>query len=163
MEVGEVFVVGKDLHREWGSVEVVSPGFQSPDNGEEFSVIDIVVSFGWGEQLRKVGAGMPVTIGVCLEEDGAGGIFGGVCYNGEGGGEVWKVKDWFQREEGFESVKGGLAGGRPVPREVFLGEVNESLGNIGVIRNETLVEVCEAKEGPDVFDFLGGSPTGDPI
>ena len=31
---------------------------------------------------------MPVTVGVCLEEDGAGGVFGGVCCDGEGGGEV---------------------------------------------------------------------------
>ena len=31
---------------------------------------------------------MPVTIGVCLEEDGSRGIFGGV-------NEVWEVKVWF--------------------------------------------------------------------
>ena len=42
-------MVSKDLHREWEFMEVVSPGSQSLDKGEEFSVIDIVVSFGWGE------------------------------------------------------------------------------------------------------------------
>ena len=73
------------------------------------------------------------------------------------------MKDWFRQEEGFEGVEGGLAGGRPVPGEVLLGEVNERSGDIGVIRNEMSVEVCEAKEGPDVFDFLGGRPTADPI
>ena len=43
-EVGEVLVVGEDLYREQGSVEVVSPGFQGLDDSKEFSVIDVVVS-----------------------------------------------------------------------------------------------------------------------
>ena len=51
----------------------------------------------------------------------------------------------------------------PIPREVLLGEVNERLGNIGVVWDEMSVEVCKAEEGPDVFDFLGDWPTGDPI
>ena len=49
MEVGEVFMVSEDLDWERGSMEVVSPRFQGADNGEEISVIDVVVSFCWGE------------------------------------------------------------------------------------------------------------------
>ena len=49
MEVGEVFMVSEDLDWERGSVEVVSPRFQGADNSEEISVIDVVVSFCWGE------------------------------------------------------------------------------------------------------------------
>ena len=37
------------------------------------------------------------------------------------------------------------------------------LGDIGVVRDKTLVEVCEAKEGPDILDFLGSWPAGDSI
>ena len=48
-EVGKVFVVSKDLNGKKGSVEVVSPGFQGTDDGKEFSVIDVIVSFCWGE------------------------------------------------------------------------------------------------------------------
>ena len=48
-EVHQVFVVSKDLNREGGSVKVMSPGFQSTDDCEEFSVIDIIVSFSWDE------------------------------------------------------------------------------------------------------------------
>ena len=44
-EVGEVFMIGKDLDRKWGSMEVMSPGFQGSDDGKEFSVIDVVVLF----------------------------------------------------------------------------------------------------------------------
>jgi len=44
-EVGEVFVVGKDLDGEGRAMEVVSPGFKGMDDSEEFAVIDIIVSF----------------------------------------------------------------------------------------------------------------------
>ena len=50
-EICKVFVVGEDLYREGGAVEIVSPGFQGANNGEKFSVIDIIVSFGRGEGL----------------------------------------------------------------------------------------------------------------
>ena len=106
---------------------------------------------------------MPVTIGVCLEEDGTRGVFEGVSCDGEGGGKVWEVENWFQQEEGFEGVKGGLAGRRPVPREVFLGEVNERSGDIGVVWNELSVEIGKAKEGSDIFNLFGGWPTSNPI
>ena len=44
----------------------------------------------------------------------------------------------------FEEVKGQLLGGSPVPRQIFLGEVNEGTGNGGVVRDELLVEVGKA-------------------
>ena len=51
MEVGKVFVVSEDLHRERGAMEVVVPGFQGVNNGEKFAIIDIIVPFGGGERL----------------------------------------------------------------------------------------------------------------
>jgi len=62
-------VVSKDLNRKWGAVEVVSPGSKGADDCKEFSIIDVVISFRLGERLREVGAGMPVSVGVSLEED----------------------------------------------------------------------------------------------
>ena len=49
MEVGEILVVCEDLYGEWGSMEVVLPGFQGMDDGEEFPVIDVIVLFHRGE------------------------------------------------------------------------------------------------------------------
>ena len=65
-EVGEVFVVHENLHWERGTMKVVAPRFQGTDDGEEFSVVDIVVAFGGGEQLREVGTGVPIPIGISL-------------------------------------------------------------------------------------------------
>ena len=73
---------------------------------------------------------MPVAVGVGLEEDGARRMFGGVRGDGEGSGEVGEVKNGFGEEETFEGVEGGLTRGRPVPGEVFLGEVNQGACDI---------------------------------
>ena len=50
-EISKVLVVSEDLYREGGAVEIVAPGFQGANNGEKFSVINIVISFGRGEGL----------------------------------------------------------------------------------------------------------------
>ena len=44
-------MVGEDLYQERGTMEVVMPGFQGANDGEEFAVIDVVVVFGGGERL----------------------------------------------------------------------------------------------------------------
>jgi len=62
LEVSEVFVVSKDLDWERRAVEVVSPGFKGTDDGEEFVIIDIIVSFCLRERLGEVGAGVPIPI-----------------------------------------------------------------------------------------------------
>ena len=97
-EIGEVFVVGEDLHREGGAVEVVSPRLQGANNGEKFAIIDIVIPFSGGEGLQQVRAWVPVAVGIGLEEDGARRVFGSVCGDGEGGGEIREVKDGFREE-----------------------------------------------------------------
>ena len=42
-EVCQVLIVCEDLDGEGGSVEVVPPGLQSMDDGEELLVIDVIV------------------------------------------------------------------------------------------------------------------------
>ena len=45
MEVHQVSMICKNLYREWRSVEIMSPGFESLDNCKEFMIIDAVVTF----------------------------------------------------------------------------------------------------------------------
>ena len=122
-EISKVLVVGEDLYGEWGTMKIVAPRFQGADDGKEFAVIDIVIPFSGGEGLREVGAGMPVAIGVSLEENGARCVLRGVCGDGKRGREVREVKDGFGEEETLEGIKGSLTRRGPVPREVLFGEV----------------------------------------
>ena len=67
---------------------------------------------------------MPVPIGIGLEEDSAGRVFGSVGGNSKGSGKVWEVKDRFREEKAFQGVEGGLTRRSPVPSQIFLGEVD---------------------------------------
>ena len=50
-KVGKVLVVGEDLHRKGGTMEVMAPGLQGANDSEEFAIIDVVVTLGRGEGL----------------------------------------------------------------------------------------------------------------
>ena len=65
-EEGQVLMIGKDLDREWGTVEVMAPCFERAKNSEEFAIVDIIVSFCGGEQLGEIRARMPVSISIGL-------------------------------------------------------------------------------------------------
>ena len=54
MEIGQIFVVGENLDRKGGTVEVVPPGFESTDDSKEFTIIDVIISFCQREGLSKV-------------------------------------------------------------------------------------------------------------
>jgi len=149
-------MVSEDLNWEGGAMKVVSKGFESTDNGEEFSVVDVIVSFCLRERLGEIGAGVPIAIRVGLEEDPSGCVFRGVSGNGEGCREIREMEDWFCQEEGFKGVERGLASGGPVPLKVLFGEVDEGTGDVGVVRNKSPVEVGEAKEQVYILDFGGG-------
>ena len=92
-EVRQVLVICEDLDEEWGSMEVMSPGLQGMDDGEELPVVDVIVSFCRDERLGEVGTRVPVTVYIGLEEDGTRGIFRGICGDGKGFGEVREVED----------------------------------------------------------------------
>ena len=107
-EIGQVLLIGKDLHREGGAVKIVAPGFQGADDCEELSVVDVIISLSRGERLRKIGTWVPVTIEVGLEEDSSGRILRSVGGNGEGGRQVGKVENGLREEKAFEGVEGRL-------------------------------------------------------
>ena len=104
-EVCQVLVVSKDLDGERGTMEVVPSGLQGADDGEEFTVINVIVSFCRDEQLKEVRVRMPVTVDISLEEDGARGILGCIGGDGKGFGKVRKMENRSQQEEPFEQVK----------------------------------------------------------
>ena len=106
---------------------------------------------------------MPVAVGICLKEDGARRMFGGVRGDGKGGGEVREVKDGLGEEEAFKGVEGSLARRGPVPGEVLLGEVEERASDVGVVGDESLVEIGKTKEGANIFHFGWCRPTCDAI
>ena len=83
MEVYQVLVVNKDLYREGGSMEVVSPGLQSADDCEEFAIVHAVIILSRNKQLGEVWAEVLVAFGVGLEKDYVRSILGSIGGNGK--------------------------------------------------------------------------------
>ena len=106
---------------------------------------------------------MPVAVGVGLEEDGTGRVFGCVSGDSEGGGEIGEVEDGLCEEETFEGVKGGLAGGGPISGEILLGEVEKRASDIRIVGDEPSVEIGKAKERANIFHLSWCGPICDVI
>ena len=52
---------------------------------------------------------------------------------------------------------------RTSSKGALLGEVYKGLGNIGIIKDEVIVEVDKAQERPHILDLCGSWPVGNPI
>ena len=65
-KVGEVFVIGEDGDWVGGASKVLVPLEEGMNNGEEFPVIDVIVTLGRCKHLGEVGTQVEVTIGVFL-------------------------------------------------------------------------------------------------
>ena len=86
-------MIGEDSDAMWGSLKIVFPLFKGLDDGEEFSIVDVVISLGRSERFREVGAGMQVAVIIGLHEDSSRSGEGGVSHDGKGFGDVWHGKD----------------------------------------------------------------------
>jgi hypothetical protein len=64
---------------------------------------------------------------------------------------------------GLELLESLTARGIEIPRNVFPGKPSKGDDNSGVLRNKAVVEIAEAKEGLDVFDFLQFWPFKDSL
>ena len=78
-------------HRVFGASEIVAPLLQGLDDSEEFSVVNVIVSFGGGEGGRMISAGMKVSVGVLLHEYSSRGSEGGVGHDKERFGHIWHL------------------------------------------------------------------------
>ena len=47
-------MISKNLDEKGGTVEVMSPGFESMDDSKELVIIDVIILFCQGEGLRKI-------------------------------------------------------------------------------------------------------------
>ena len=63
-------MVNEDLDGEGGTMEVMLPSFEDIDDGEELLVIYVIIMLCRREGLRKVGTGMPFSVGICLKNNG---------------------------------------------------------------------------------------------
>ena len=81
-------MVGEDGDGVRSSLQVLFPFHKSEDDGEELSIIDVVVAFRRGEGFREISAGVKVSCFIRLHQDSTSGEEGGVGYEGEGASDI---------------------------------------------------------------------------
>ena len=101
------------------------PFLQSLDDSEEFSVVDIIISFGGGESGRVVSARMKVSVRVLLHEYSPGGSKGGVSHDKKQLGSVQHFDHRCQQECFLELDEGFILFTSPIERYPLLGQINE--------------------------------------
>ena len=136
----------------FGSGKVVPPLLQGLDPGEEFPIINVIVSFSGRESGRVISAGMEISIGVLLHEYPSRGGKGGICHDKEGFGGIWHFDHWGRQDHFFKLDKGVILFFSPVEGYPFFCQVVEWSGQHGEVRDEFSIEVTESNEGSDCFD-----------
>ncbi|KZV59183.1 hypothetical protein PENSPDRAFT_595923, partial [Peniophora sp. CONT] len=135
------------------SFEVVTPVFESADNGQKFFVVGIVVPL-WGrERVRDVCNGVPVVVEALLREDGSDGVVRGVTLYMVGFVRIGHEKYRRRRKGLFHLIKCSLLGIVPTPvdrlLEVFyktpveVGKTDERLNFLDIARTWPVHDTCD--------------------
>jgi hypothetical protein len=134
----------------------VSPNLECLEDRKEFLIVDVVVEFRSGECLGVKSDRMYFTIVRGDEgEDGRTGIVGSVCFHYELGVRNPKCEDRSCGECLLECVEGCLTILGKVPFGVLPSQSRERNCDIGVVMDESSIEVGKPKERLDIFHFTG--------
>ena len=60
-------MIGDDSNRVRCTLNILPPLREGKDDRKEFSIVDVVVSFGREESTREIGTGVEISIGIVLE------------------------------------------------------------------------------------------------
>lgn len=142
-------MVSENLHRVSSLSEVVAIVREGVDDSIKFLIVDVPVLFGGMELMMKKEERMPPVIVFLLKNTS-------VCFVGrvrrEADGFTWlKGADVDIIADAMENaVKSLLAFGGPIPGLVFLCQVGQAGGHVGVMGNEFIIETHHPKEGSEI-------------
>lgn len=147
-------MISENLDNMPGLGEIVPILREGVHNGIEFLVVDIPIFLGGMEFVVEEEERMPSVV-IFLFENAGIGLVGGV--RGEAnrftrleGANVDVIAD-----VGKNAVKGRLMDGGPFPWLVLFGEIGKACGDVGIMRDEFIVETDHAKEGTEVGKTSG--------
>ena len=134
------------VNRDTGTFEVMPPNAESLKDSKEFLVVSVIIELRCRKGSGVEGHRVDLT-GVGLNgEDRAKGIVRGVGLNNDGFVGDPMSEDRGRGDgglKGFERLSSGIG---EVPRSTLAGEPSEGNDNVGIVRDETTVEVCESQE-----------------
>ena len=79
----------------------MTPVFEGFTDGEHFSIVDVVVAFGFCHRLRTVGDRVPEVIRMFLGDHATSSVAGCVNFNASGERRVPDGENWLRSESGL--------------------------------------------------------------
>ena len=137
-------MVGDDGDRMGGSLDILFPFFQCKDHSEEFTIIDVVVSFGRNKCLGEKGTRVGITIKIVLKENSSSSKEGSIGHDGKRASNIWDAKDRSRGKGSVKGVESPLLEWGPIPRLVFSSEKVEGRDNVREIWDKFGIEICES-------------------
>ena len=156
-EVLWVLVVSDHINQRGGALKVMLPVLEGLEDGQQLLVMGIIVQLRGGQSLQIISYQLEFGIGTDNGQDASDGIVQGVSLDHKQsiGNPMSEDRS---RSEGLQEVESGATIIGEFPRSVFVGKPCERNDNVGVVMNETTVEVCESEEGLNVLNFLQFQP-----
>lgn len=146
-EIRKVAMIGEDI--EFGETkEIVSPGFESTEDGSELLITNGVVDFGRRKRTRVIGDRMPEIVDrIALSKDSATGVETCIGFNTSLSIGVEMSENGSRCECLFETTEGSNGVGRELEWVIVLSrELRQRLGKLGVVLDASARVVTEAKE-----------------
>ena len=135
-------------HVNWdtGAFEVVPPNAEGLKDSKEFLVVSVIIELRCCKGMGVEGHRLDLT-GVSLNgEDCTKGIVQGVGLNNNGFVRNPMSEDWGRGEGGLKGLERLLSGIGEIPRDALVGELSKRNNNVGIVQDETSVEVCKAQQ-----------------
>ena len=152
-EVLQVLVVGDHINRRGGALEVMSPVLEGLKAGQQLLIMGIIVQLRGGQSLRIVGYRSELRIGADNGQNASNGIVRGISLNHKRSVGNPVSEDRSRSESGATVIS-------EFPRSVFAGKPHERNNDVGVVVDESTVEVRESKEGLNVLNLPWFQPIG---
>ena len=159
-EILQVLVVSNHINQRGRVLEVVSPVLEGLEDGQKLLVMGVIVQLRGRQSLQIVGYWSDLEISADGGQNASDGIVQGVGLN-----HKWSIRnpvseDWSGSESLLQEVESRATVIIEFPRSVFVGKPHERNDNVGVVMNESTVEVHEPEEGLNVLNFLWFWPIG---
>ena len=139
-------MVGEKSDGVFSPLEAMSSVIKNMDDGEQLTIIDVIVPFCRSKSLRKVCARVKVTILILLHEDPFTRKEGCISHDYEGSLNIRKTKYGGSLEFSQKDIEGSLMFRVPGPRLVLSCQGSEGDNNVRESQDTFAIDITKTKE-----------------
>src|SRR6201981_3166475 len=154
-------MVSDDIHQSGRAFQIVTPGAESLEDGEELLIMGIVIEFRSGQHPRIERDQTNLTILTTNGNDTGNGVVRGIDFHNDGVVRQPMSQNGGGSEGIFEALESNVTVIREGPRDSLPGKAGKGNHNLGVLMDEAAVEVRKTEEGLHVLDFTRLGPVLD--